>query len=383
MIQVVDRVNDPLFVEAHIADIHFGAIDAYTQYKILDEQFISYIEDMNVLDIISINGDLFDHRFMANSYAVAYATYFIQRLADICRRKRCTLILISGTGSHDSDQLKLFIPLATDPSLDIRIVFETQFLYVRGKKILVIPEQYGMGEEYYNKFLLYSGFYDACYMHGTFVGAVPMMNERDLNSNREPVFDINDFGSCYGPIISGHVHVADVYKNDFYYCGSPIRYSFGEEQDKGFLILLHNIETHKYQIHFEPIYSFRYDTITIDDIINKDPNDVINYISSLQSQGIDHVRVKFTDNDVAKISLLREYYRNNSTVKIVSPNIEEVRIKRELEDMNDKYSQYTYLFNDDLSPLDKLVQFMNANPHSDMIWTTQSLQEFIDEIKNL
>ena len=55
-----------LFVEAHIADLHFGCIDPLTEYKILNEQFLNYIEQMNVLDIVSINGDIFDHKFMAS-----------------------------------------------------------------------------------------------------------------------------------------------------------------------------------------------------------------------------------------------------------------------------------------------------------------------------
>ena len=70
------------FVEAHIADIHFGALDPSVQYKILQEQFISKIRDLP-LDIISINGDLFDKKFMANSDVITYATGFIADLVDI------------------------------------------------------------------------------------------------------------------------------------------------------------------------------------------------------------------------------------------------------------------------------------------------------------
>ena len=98
---------------------------------------------MNVLDIVSINGDIFDRKLLANSDAVMYAMYFVQNLVNICIRKNATIILISGTASHDADQLKLFTPFIRS-GVDIRIIFETQFIFVKGKKILCIPEMYNM-----------------------------------------------------------------------------------------------------------------------------------------------------------------------------------------------------------------------------------------------
>ena len=82
MISVVERVKrtNPVFVEAHISDIHFGATDPAKQFKILKEQFLDYIDKLQVLDIVSINGDIFDHKFMANSDAVMYACNFIELL---------------------------------------------------------------------------------------------------------------------------------------------------------------------------------------------------------------------------------------------------------------------------------------------------------------
>lgn len=382
MKQVIEFVNvQDNFVEAHIADLHFGVIDPNTQYQILNEQFLNYLECMGILDIVSVNGDIFDHKFMANSDAVVYAIYFVQRLVDICRRKRATLILISGTGSHDADQLKLFTPFMSDHTVDVRIVFQTQFLYVKGKKILAIPELYNKGEEYYNQFLVYSGPYDACYMHGTFKGAIIGKNERDLDSNREPVFDIEDFGSCYGPIISGHNHVYSRYKSHFYYCGSPIRWCFGEEQEKGFIVLLHNIKTRKYLVHFEPIKSFRYDTVNLDHMLNSDPSYIVQYIQNLKNQGIDYIRIKFTKNDIEKITLLKTYYRTRSDVKI-DTDFEQVKIKQQLEQMNDQYKQYDYLFDKNLSPEEILVQYINQDMKS-AYWTVEGFTQFMKDIEKL
>lgn len=373
-------MEQKVFIEAHISDIHFGAIDPRTQYQILEDQFLNYLEDMNVLDIVSIDGDIFEHKFMANSDAVVYALKFISKLCDICKSKNATLILISGTGSHDADQLKLFTSFIN--YIDIRIIFETQFIYVKGKKILCIPEQYGMGREYYEKFLVFSGGYDACYMHGTFVGSVINKNSVDLDSSREPVFDIESFGGCKGPIISGHIHIHNTYKKDFYYCGSPIRYSFGEEEEKGFLILMHNISTRQYYIHLEPIYSFRYDTVNLDDMLSQDPSLIIQYIEDMKKQGIDHIRIIFTRQEMDKIALIKEYYRTRSDVVIKIKDIQEQRTKEELLEMEDRYKKYSYLFDDNLSGYNKLVMYMNQDLNGN-IWTMDTLTQFLDDIRKL
>ena len=80
MISVVERVKcaNPVFVEAHISDIHFGATDPAKQFKILKEQFLGYIDKLQVLDIVSIKGDIFDYKFIANSDAVMHACNFIK-----------------------------------------------------------------------------------------------------------------------------------------------------------------------------------------------------------------------------------------------------------------------------------------------------------------
>ena len=45
-----------------IADIHIGSVDTTRLKKELDEYFINYIENLNKLDFIVIDGDYFDHR---------------------------------------------------------------------------------------------------------------------------------------------------------------------------------------------------------------------------------------------------------------------------------------------------------------------------------
>jgi len=381
MIQVMESINNSVFVEAHIADLHFGVINPEKQYQILSEQFLIYLEQMRTLDIVSVNGDIFEHKFMANSDAVTYALYFVHALVDICRRKGAALILISGTGSHDADQLRLFTPYMKDTTVDVRVIFETQFIYVKGKKILCIPELYNKGEQYYTHFLMDSGPYDACYMHGTFMGAIHGKNEHDLGSTREPVFDIDDFINCKGPIISGHNHVHSTYKKDFYYCGSPLRWRFGEEEEKGFIILLHDINTRRYMIHFEPIKSFRYDTIYLDNMLDEDPRFIIQYIQDMKNRGVDFIRVKFTKAALDKINIIKSYYRTRSDVK-VETDFQQEKIEQELNKLNNEYQQYDYLFDKNLSPQQVFVQYINQQ-EGNSYWTVDSFAEFMSMLEKI
>ena len=383
MLEVMSFVNQqPIYVEAHISDIHFGVMDPRIQYQILYEQFIRYLQDMKTLDIISVNGDLYDHKFMANSDAVLYASYFVNNLIQICKQKNATLILINGTASHDADQLKLFAPYIQDPTVDIRLILnDAKFEFVKGKKILCIPEMYGKPRKYYEHFLFNQGPYDACYMHGTFTGSVPNKNQPCLETGREPVFGIEDFGICMGPIISGHVHVYGQYKQDFYYTGSPLRWQYGEEQPKGFIILLHKPSLRQYMIHFEEIQSFRYDTIYLDHLLKQDPKIIIDYIQNLKNQGIHYLRVKFTEQDIPKIEMLRQYFQNRKDIRIET-DFEQKRIQEEISHLGDKYQKYDYLFDKNLSATDILVRYINQT-EGNSYWTVDSLTQFMKNIENL
>jgi hypothetical protein len=198
-------------IEAHISDIHFGSFDPKTQYDILVEQFISPLELMPVLDIISIDGDLFHHKTMSNSDIAMYATMFIDEvIMRVVKPHNSTLVLELGTDLHDAKQLKLFYHYINDPTLDIRIVENIQFEYIKGAKILCIPDLPGIDESVYRHFLFESGTYDSVFMHGTIKGAVP----KDEVGNCR-LFTIEDFALCKGPIISGHVHTGGCFNSYF------------------------------------------------------------------------------------------------------------------------------------------------------------------------
>ena len=363
----------PTLVEVHIADLHFGAFDPSTQYNILMDQFINKIRPL-AYDIISINGDIFDHKFMANSDAIRYAMAFVDTVIKDALFKGADVILLYGTESHDSGQFKLFYQYFDIPT--VHIVETVQFLEIKGKRILAIPEKYGLPKEEYEKVLFYSGLYDGVVMHGTYKGSVYGMNTPTIDCNHAPVFDIRHFMYCQGPIIAGHVHIPGCYDKHVYYCGSPLRYKFGEEEEKGFIVLTHNLETQQYYIHFEPIYSYRYDTINMDEYLGRDPKELIEKINYLRANGIHFLRVEFTRTDENLFNVIESYYRNTSAVSFKIPDVEKEKLIQAQVEQSNKYNNYQYVFDKSLSPEQILTRYINQQKGYQYL-TVDELQQIL------
>lgn len=368
-------------MQAHISDLHFGKIDPKVEFNILKEQFIDRIKDLP-LDCISIDGDFFDRLFMSNTDTTLYANLFFKELYNVCKNNakrgiHTVLILILGTKNHDADQLRLFYPYLKDKEVDLRIVETIQFQYINGCRVLCIPELYNVTDDEYSKVLYESGAYDMVFMHGSIEGAI-----YDNKMGESKIFSPSDFSCCMGPVVAGHVHTGPAVHGFCYYNGSPIRWNFGEEETKGFQLVLYDMDTRYYYIHKEPVHSFRYDTISIDDIIMTDPQKVISYINDLrEKEGIDYIRLKCVSNYDTQdaLNIIKEYYRTDKTVKFkfdkeMSPN--EKYFDQQTVEMYDKYS---YLFDKSMSTYEIFARFINDN-QSDIIITADDIIDALKEI---
>lgn len=362
-------------IQVHIADIHFGAIDPKKQFMILQEQFLDRISTIH-FDILSIDGDIFDKKFMANSDAVMYAIEFVKRCTMLCQMRSATLVIIGGTHSHDAEQLKLFYNLRDDPMLDVRIVETARFEFIKGLRVLCLPEEYGKGEDYYRNLL--NEVSDTVFMHGTVVGSVYGANKEDLGSKKYPVFSIDSFNSCRGPIIAGHVHKAMCLNSYIYYCSNPIRYRFGEEEEKGFCIVIHNLVNSAHTFDFIPIKSFRYDTINIESLNWRNPESVTAYLDMLLLNGVDNIRIDFSSVDAPTTQkIIEEYYVNNPNVHIKRfiAKQEEAQVSTTSE-IENKYSDLGFLLDPNLDSYEKFVQFINHNMGSQFI-TVEKLKSVL------
>ena len=367
-------MNNTTLISAHISDLHFGAMDPKRQYDFLKDQFIDKLINLPRLDLICINGDLFDRKFMTNSDVVMYASMFIADIINICRMKQATFILLQGTMSHDANQVKIYLHYMYQSDIDVRIVTNIRFEMVKGIRILCIPELYGIDEEYYQDILFNSDFYDMCIMHGTIKGAV-----YGDNVGQGRLFTMQDFLNCKGPIISGHIHKADTFYNHFYYCGSPYRWRFDDDCFKGFILMSYNSYSRQYYIDYEEIISDNYKTITMDQLINNDPIDTINYIKQLKaSEGIDYIKIKFSNQILASNKItINNSFRTDSTVSLEFFSQEKEIARQAEEKIKEEGTKFAFLLDQNLTDEQKFVMWVNYLKQDEKYLTVEELEDIL------
>lgn len=370
-----------IFRSVHIADIHFGAFNPQLQFELLSNQFLKILQDPSFpdIDLISVNGDIFDHKLMGNSDSIYYASVFVDELVKIARTKKCTLLLLHGTYSHDADQLKLFYHYMGDKSVDVRVVTQIQFEQVKNCRILCIPELYGISDEFYDEVLHKSGYYDLAVVHGTFEGSV-----YGNNSGNAKLFNIHDFNMCTGLMVGGHVHHPGCFSGYFYYCGCPYRWKFGEEEEKGFLFCMQDLDNDFHDVYFQKIISKTYITIELKDIISEDPQKIISYIDDLKrSKGIDYLKIKFKyPIDGANKVIINNYYRNSNHTFVEFMNLMEEQKARATANGETKLedSEFAFIFDDKLSDLEKFVRYCNVQEGEEFISIDKLKAILSDEI---
>lgn len=366
---------DNLLIGACTADLHFSAFNPKEQYEILKNQFIDVISNLPRLDYIAVAGDIYDHKLMGNSDGLYYASLIIDEIVRIAKEKNSTVLLLHGTFSHDSDQLKNFYHYLNSPDLDIRIVTNIQFEMIKGARVLCIPELYGIEESVYDKYLHKSGYYDIAIMHGTFEGAV---YGNTVGNGR--LFTIHDFDMCRGFMIGGHVHTPGCFKGYFYYTGSPYRWKFGEEEKKGYLIATYDKDTYLHYVHFQEIISKTYITIDITTIENNNPTAIINYINELKvKDNIDFLKVKFKVpiNGSDKV-IISNYFRNNNyTFVEFLDAANEYKIKT--KEKEEFLSEYDFILDNSISDIEKFVKYVNIREGKEFI-TVDKLTEILNEV---
>ena len=368
--------NRGSIVAAHIADLHFPVMDPQKQYMILEEQFIQKIAQLPKLDLICVDGDIFDHKVSLSSDATLYASLFVSHLVEVSKIKNATLIILQGTLSHDANQLKMYYHYMERTDVDVRVVTNIRFEIVKNSRILCIPELYGVSEEIYQQYLFQSGFYDLCIMHGTIHGAV-----YGDNVGQGRLFHIEDFLNCAGPIISGHIHKPQCISDHFYYCGSPYRWRFDDDHFKGFILLCYNLNTRLYYLDYQEIISDSYKTITMDQLINNDPIDTINYIKNLKAtENIDYIRIKF--NKLISMSqkmAINNAFRNNDNVSLEFFSQEKEIAEQAKEKLIKDNEEVKFLLDPLLTDEQRFVMWVNYLKKDETFLTVEQLEAILRE----
>ena len=211
-----------------------------------------------------------------------------------------------------------------------------------------------------------------------------------MNKSEEPVaqagndasrklFKPRDFDMCKGFMVGGHVHKPGCHSGYFYYTGCPYRWKFGEEEAKGFLITAHDLDTHQHYVHFQEIISKSYITISLDEIRQSNPKDLIEYINLLKKErGIDYLKIKFNIpvNGADKV-ILNNYYRNSPYTSLEFLDIEEQR-RQQLTEQSKIDEQLSFLLQDKISGIEKYVRFVNYKEGHEFV-TVEQLTEILSD----
>ena len=128
--------------------------------------------------------------------------------------------------------------------------------------------------------------------------------------------------------------------------------------------MMQDMRTRQYAVHYEPIISDKYITINMDSMINGDPKDMIAYIAqTMKEEDIKYLRVRFTETNPENLEIIQTFYRNNPNVKIET-KIHNDNIVQNLQEIQNEYENYDYLFDKNITPENKLVRYINQSEGS-------------------
>ena len=324
-----------------ISDIHFGKKDPKITYNMLKDVFIKYCRD-NKPDLIVIAGDLFDKKFGLHSDVTENANKFVSDLVSFCDENDTDLYMIHGTMSHDNMQLKSFNHYSENKH--VHIFKEKTFVQFKGLNIYIMPEEY-VPFSYYNKDLMCNP--DLIFGHGMFDFATVVVKtdkkQRSENLNSKIISQHVKYGAYFGHV---HTHKCN---GKVKYTGSFDRLAFGEEEDKGFMVIDINGDefSDKFIINSEAQTYKSVNATEIPDTMEE----TIKYLNDM-SQTVNFLRIVI-DSDIKedKFNNIVGFTRTHDNVSILKKVInskrevdEQTRIKnKELEDSLKEFENLDFI----------------------------------------
>ena len=159
-----------------------------------------------------------------------------------------------------------------------------------------------------------------------------------------------------------------------YYNGSPLRYEFGQEQPKGFMITLYDPVGRMHYTKLIEIDSYIYNTINIDHLINEDPKKIIEFIKhEKEVNNIDFIRVQF-NNPNENMNVVRSYFRNIGNVKLQEMNKKERQSEQIDAAVLQRFNEYNYILDNKISDYDKFCMYVNQNEGYEFISSAELIE---------
>jgi len=341
----------------HISDIHFGKKNDKRLSKELLEEFLLPLNEMhkeNKIDIVFLQGDLFDRVIKMDEVSATYVFKFIEKLTEFCFNNKIQLRIIKGTKGHDFNQLSSLSHFEKIFSSTLKIIktVTTESILTEYSKelidVLYLPEEYPVNpKEYYKPYFEEENKYDIVIGHGMIdivrFGSKDQENELLMYA---PVFDSKELIKISkGGVFFGHIHDYQEYKEKIYYTGSFSRFSFENQKEKGFLYNEYDKSTSKFNVYIiENEQAPKYKIIDFADYDGLSIDEKIKILNEAKDEN-DFIKIRALKDD-DNISVLKEVVSIDSSIKMEIKNIvEEVKIDE----------KYRFILNREL-PLDKTIQ---------------------------
>lgn len=223
-----------------ISDIHLGNAANPAEFVIRGLEKKLTPKYLKGLDLLFINGDVFDRGLPLNHRDVPHITSWIRRLLARCAKLGITVIVLEGTPSHDRLQSQLFVAIndaaEEHEKCDLRYIKEVSIEYIEkyDLHLLCIPDEKNTSDEVtYRQVrdLMQTRALekvDFALMHGFFDFQVPVGQVRRFHDSEAYRAIIRYLGFI------GHDHTFQQ-RGNLIVQGSPDRQRHGMEEDKGFV----------------------------------------------------------------------------------------------------------------------------------------------------
>lgn len=388
-----------------IADIHWGVVTPAEQLKSLEFVFSFLNQTIKTYmepDLIVLLGDYFDTKLSLNSQEALIAVQWFHQLYDICYENAITLRMVKGTADHDNDQLEVFRPMEEDGKGLFRIIDKTMIEEtLPGLSCVYCPDELIQTDEYEKTYLNeILQIKDLGFFHGSFDVVYGDLLERkpEMLKKNNVIFRYDLWNpQIKGPMIAGHWHDGKIY-DDLYYCGSPFRWKFNEDEAKGFLFTRYDTETQEYMVRkignplcadyltYEIYTNLYVDRNDYADIIE----DIHKILTKMKQSALNHkLRIvvyvvdEKPENDVFISSLRQELLRFQNCKLTIKNRIKEKKRKKKIEESQDENEKFSFIY-ENKKPADIIHDFIVTTENSDidipMEYICHKVEKYLKEV---
>lgn len=325
---------------ALITDIHIGSMDTDSLYNQLKTCFYEPVEEFKP-DLIMDLGDTTHTKLFVHSDDAALFLDYGHRIKSLAKN----VLIVFGTYSHVYESYKLYQHLIDE---NFRVINKASIINMTDLEILVLPEEYDVPKDYYDKFLKNDNKYDFIIGHAMFthIGYYLKDLSNIIQSKHAKVWNWKELeNKSYGGNYFGHIHSPSNYKN-ITYIGSFSRTCFGEEDSKGiYLIEYDEIKKEiKKKEFIENTLAPSYKSIYVKDL----PKDLESLMNFLRKESEENFKLRIIINEDIDDSYLNNiigFTKNHLNTSIIKkmPKIlseHEEKIKEKETSIMEKVNKY-------------------------------------------